>query len=704
MPFLTLNTEDSQLAVYYNNITNNNVFSGTPNNPNVTGTQKPEIPNERFLDFDDGFIRGGLVNAGIATAKDLIRIGKFITGIDNNGKITLDSAAKGILFLTKQAGLQLANPRLEWDRENVLPPFLGGPTRQFTGVGTLLSIGGSAFGLHFDRAGLLGNIRSNQKYGGDTDNPTSGVVYVNNFSGDNGNTDILGDIEPRNRLARYLRKIVNVDSSEGTSVLLDRYFGGSDSVYGIGYTSIRTSRDIRTTIRTNDLGIPEKTIKTEQQVFLYPSSPIDTTPFFGILGSNIPSLNTTALVDTVVPAISPNPDLSLKLNGFLPSTNKEIAAVPNVVDKASVSIPIPTTPSVSNITVPGYNIESRFGVSTNSNLDAINTINIVGSEFFYGNEGKNIADITKTDKDTPYNNQNIQGNFGTDLVKLRIEFLNNETLLTKDKTVNTDVLAFRAYLDDFSDGMAAKWDSYRYMGRGEEFYIYNGFTRDIAVSFTIHAHNEAEMAPLYNKLNYLMSTFTPDYSSAFKMRGNIGYLTVGDYLYRQPGIFTDIKIGGFMESSWETGLNDDGNANGQYQVPRMLKIGLSFKPIHTFLPRRNYRSTDASGKVGQVFQAPFITPDRKAYPIPDADGNKIANPYLTMSTNVSKNNDNSTYKAKKPKNIKAFQDWLDTNHAGWFPKGKGGKLNKKKGYGTFGSVTEQAWSLYRNEYNASQPK
>jgi hypothetical protein len=137
------------------------------------------------------------------------------------------------------------------------------------------------------------------------------------------------------------------------------------------------------------------------------------------------------------------------------------------------------------------------------------------------------------------------------------------------------------------------------------------------------------MAPLYSKLNYLMSAMTPDYSSQLKMRGNIGYLTVGDYLFRQPGIFTDIKLSGMLDGSWETGLNNDGTSNGQYQVPRMIKVGLSFKPIHTFLPRRNYSSKDTSGLVQQPFPAPFITPDKVAYPTKDPKGNpNTTNAYL----------------------------------------------------------------------------
>jgi hypothetical protein len=166
--------------------------------------------------------------------------------------------------------------------------------------------------------------------------------------------------------------------------------------------------------------------------------------------------------------------------------------------------------------------------------------------------------------------------------------------------------------------MNAKWNPYRYMGRGEEFYVYEGFSRDVSVAFTLHAHSDAEMKPIYQKLNYLMSSFAPDYSSGNKMRGNIGYLTVGDYLYRQPGVFTDIKLSGMLDAGWEIGIEGNGDFNGQYEVPKHIKVALSFKPIHTFLPRRNYAFKNDVSK----FPAAFITPDKRAYPKPfDKDSN-----------------------------------------------------------------------------------
>lgn len=604
MPFITLNNDWSNLAQYYNTTKNNGSFAGTANAPNVTNTQKPEIPStlEQFSLSDDGFIRGGAQNAILATTKDINRVIKFFTNPDggqaigNTGYEKFVENAKGALFFTRQIGLQRSNPKLEINKGNVLggiAGFLGGPTRTFTGVGSLASVGGSAFGLHFDRIGVFGSVPANQKYGGDDDSPTTGVVYSNNFIDRQSNLTITN--KSHNRLLEYASKIFNEKNDD--TITLDSYLGGPNSLYGIVGRTRTISYFDRTTIRTNDFTTPIS-LSGATSIIL---------PIGGRLGA--------------------------RLNGFIPSTNEEINKIPNNTNNSSTSLPLPLAGSAQYqykaYNPPGYNLENKYGVSTNSGpnssnhkLDAINSINIVGSDVFYG------TDITKQNQ-SYVDQTKVQGTYGEDLIKFRIEFLNNEKLLTDTKAINTDILTFRAYLDDFSDGMNAKWNSYRYMGRGEEFYVYDGFTRDIGVSFTIHAHNDKEMAPLYSKLNYLMSAMTPDYSSQLKMRGNIGYLTVGDYLFRQPGVFTDIKLSGMLDGSWETGLNNDGTSNGQYQVPRMIKVGLSFKPIHTFLPRRNYSSKDASGTVGQIFPAPFITPDKVAYPTKDLSGKpNTTNAYL----------------------------------------------------------------------------
>jgi hypothetical protein len=45
--------------------------------------------------------------------------------------------------------------------------------------------------------------------------------------------------------------------------------------------------------------------------------------------------------------------------------------------------------------------------------------------------------------------------------------------------------------------------------------------------------------------------------------------------------------------------------------------------------------------------------------------------------------------------VQAFQDWLDNNYPTWL---NGGQLNKKGGYGNFGTNTKKAWQNYGSTY------
>jgi hypothetical protein len=57
-----------------------------------------------------------------------------------------------------------------------------------------------------------------------------------------------------------------------------------------------------------------------------------------------------------------------------------------------------------------------------------------------------------------------------------------------------------------------------------------------------------------------------------------------------------------------------------------------------------------------------------------------------------------TPKVDAPKDVKAFQDWMDKNHPNWV---NGKNLNKGGGYGNFGSATQSAWATYKTEYGTA---
>ena len=168
-----------------------------------------------------------------------------------------------------------------------------------------------------------------------------------------------------------------------------------------------------------------------------------------------------------------------------------------------------------------------------------------------------------------------------DLCKFRIAAIDN------DKANSTVYMHFRAFLDNFDDSYNANWNAVNYVGRGDTLYNYQGFDRSISLGFTAAAQSKAELIPMYKKLNYLASTLTPDYTQAGFMRGNLLRLTVGGYLYEQPGFITSLNYTVPQETPWEIAIDEKGgNDNSVKELPHIIKCTISFTPIHTFLPQK----------------------------------------------------------------------------------------------------------------------
>ena len=154
-----------------------------------------------------------------------------------------------------------------------------------------------------------------------------------------------------------------------------------------------------------------------------------------------------------------------------------------------------------------------------------------------------------------------------DLVKFRIQSINT------DNPTSAKWMIFRAYLTQFSDGVDATWNATKYVGRGDKFYIYEGFDRKISIGFKVAALSAEEMRPMYQKLNYLMGNLMPDYSGGL-MRGPLVRMTVGNWIDGQLGILTSISYTIPQDSPWEISL--DGK---EMILPHILEVSLNFTPI-----------------------------------------------------------------------------------------------------------------------------
>lgn len=171
---------------------------------------------------------------------------------------------------------------------------------------------------------------------------------------------------------------------------------------------------------------------------------------------------------------------------------------------------------------------------------------------------------------------------------------------------NNIYINFRAYIEGLSDAYKAEWGTQKYMGRGENFYFYNGFDREISFKFQVPVLSKYEQKSVYSKLNYLASLCAPDYSQGGFMRGNIIKLTIGDYIIDTPGIFSGITYAVNDDAGWDIARGENGDKitinegdTGGWIMPRLIDIsGFSFKPIHNFIPKTSDPSKN--------YETPFI--------------------------------------------------------------------------------------------------
>jgi len=161
-----------------------------------------------------------------------------------------------------------------------------------------------------------------------------------------------------------------------------------------------------------------------------------------------------------------------------------------------------------------------------------------------------------------------------DIIKFGFECMDN------DNPGESVFLSFRAFLNGgITDNHGAELNSFKYMGRGETFYTYQGFTRSMNFSFKIAVGSSQELEPLYIKLNRLVSQVYPDYSINNYMRAPMVKLTIGDYVSRMPGFLESVNITIDGTTSWEI--------NNNKQLPHVLDVSISFKPIYDTLPKRS---------------------------------------------------------------------------------------------------------------------
>jgi hypothetical protein len=469
-------------------------------------------------------IRGGDIDFNIGTQTftisskvDKERIKKF-----------MKDPKRGTIFLNKQIGLNLSNPKIETGNSfqvvpgsNLIPGLIENTRIYNNGINTLTQVGVQGTGTHLPRQGVFPLDYASKYYkdivGAQSLLNSTEVIKINRLL-------ILQNLKLNTSATRANLGNINQINKLGISLnrnTLFKYLGGPGSTYGIGTTTIK---------RVDDTS--QAAIKfVGQQSMTYDD----------IFSQNV--------------------------NNTDRKTGKRTTNIQDYITKEKIK----TREEFYNLNISGKDSAKRTP-------DQMNML----KSFLFDNS---VA---------PWE---IKKEGTKDIIKFVFEAIEN------NRPSTSWAIFFRAMINGFNDSHQASINSFKYQGRGEDFYTYQGVSRNISFGFKIAVESSDELRPLYTKLNHLISQVYPDYSPNYGvMRAPMIRLTIGDYLYRVAGMLETVNITIDDNSPWD--INYFENTK---QLPQVINVQCSFKPIQDFVPRRVNAVDDANLNI------PFITNSEEDY-------------------------------------------------------------------------------------------
>jgi len=550
----------------------------------------------------DDFIRGGAIGSAQAAINDTFRIGAFLTDLP-----------KGPIFIAKQVGLQLTNPKLEVKKG--LAAFAGsvlkaafsasptqalssvtggilGPTRIYNaGINTLAQVPANAFGIHFNRHGLLPIQDDETKY--------EKVVTFNNQSTNSKNNRLvelvdkfdLGDqqyetnpnfnlnaAKKANRQAnrqnrrvnraqnqslkagaqsggfpyvpvKFKRKKLNIDDQ-----VISSYPTGPGSTYGIGLTIIQR------------YSFTEDKLKIEESLG-------NASAFAGKSRLTIaPMVYTNALgekaklsVATVGKSINA---YSNAIPGSTTGSNDIITALSQGTNAtyADLVSKINTTTNLSQ-TIPSVGTYSSINPVTYNNTITTVTSSLLrdAPNFrYYGTGSVSISGSKQT-----YNNSDVFSRNDAGIMSVVFRAIN-------PFTSGTETWIFPAYMNGYKDDFNATWNDVNYAGRAESFYIYSKFKRTVSFNLKVPCFNKIQLFEKHRALGQLASVTAGSYNNNL-LGGVLIKINLGNYLVGEYAVLNSVNYSIPDDASWD--IADDA------LLSMYIDASFSLTIVHKELPQ-----------------------------------------------------------------------------------------------------------------------
>lgn len=224
------------------------------------------------------------------------------------------------------------------------------------------------------------------------------------------------------------------------------------------------------------------------------------------------------------------------------------------------------------------NVQQSLKLPTAGTFDAINTLSVL--------------DSAKSTMDSPLAGRwPVWEPYKDDLIALYFY-----------DVVNEKYIPFRAAIKGVSESGNASWEEMPFIGRADKVYSYGGFNRNLTFNLKVVISSIAELAPTWQRINYIMTAYKPsNYTKAKGVvaSGNSAYdrfmvppmfmLTMGDLYRDQPILIQSVTLTIPDDASWETYNEDNvGKGNWAYmanliaapkakfgQVPREVELGFT---------------------------------------------------------------------------------------------------------------------------------
>ena len=181
------------------------------------------------------------------------------------------------------------------------------------------------------------------------------------------------------------------------------------------------------------------------------------------------------------------------------------------------------------------NVKYSKKLPTGGQFDAINTLEVLGKDKKINN-----SKLKSWDAWDPYKD---------DLIALYFY-----------DVVNEKYIPFRAAIKGLSESANASWEEMSFIGRGDKVYSYGGFNRNLSVTINIVISSLIELAPTWQRINYLTTLVKPanyttsNYNGAMNrfMVPPMVMLTLGDMYKDQPVLIQSVQTSVPDDAIWET--------------------------------------------------------------------------------------------------------------------------------------------------------